>query len=337
MDLSVEYLGLTLAHPLLPGASPLADEVGTVRALEDAGAPAIVMRSLFEEQLTQEQLSTFMATEQHRELSAEASSVLPEPADYRMGPDRYLEMLRKIRAAVNVPVIASLNGTTLGGWIDFARLMEQAGASALELNLYAVPTDPARDGSAVERDTLELVRTLKGRVKIPVAVKLSPFYTSVASIARGLEEAGADALVLFNRLFEPEIDVEALEVKRVLHLSDSSELPLRLRWLAILSAQRKIPLAISGGGRRLARRLMHQGGDLVIGLGKVQERRHLGQPGVALELRATPTRRKPAGPRHHRQQHAQVQFRRRLPLPDPHERPDGADDWHVQRPGGRWG
>ena len=247
MDLSVEYLGLKLAHPLLPGASPLADEVGTVRALEDAGAPAIVMRSLFEEQLTQEQLSTFMATEQHRELSAEASSVLPEPADYRLGPDTYLEQLRKIRAAVKVPVIAPLNGTTLGGWIDFARLIEQAGASALELNLYAVPTDPARDGAAVEKEMLELVRTLKGRVKIPVAVKLSPFYTSVASVARGLEEAGADALVLFNRLFEPEIDVEALEVKRVLHLSDSSELPLRLRWLAILSAQRKIPLAISGG------------------------------------------------------------------------------------------
>ncbi|HSP19492.1 MAG TPA: dihydroorotate dehydrogenase-like protein [Myxococcaceae bacterium] len=247
MDLSVEYLGLTLAHPLVPGASPLADELGTVRALEDAGAPAIVMRSLFEEQLTQEQLSTFMATEQHQMMSAEASSLLPEPASYRLGPDRYLEQLRKIRAAVKVPVIASLNGTTLGGWIDFARLIEQAGASALELNLYSVPTDPSRDGAAVEKDTLELVRTLKARVKLPVAVKLSPFYTSVSSMARGLEEAGADGLVLFNRLFEPEIDVDALEVKRVLHLSDSSELPLRLRWLAILSAQRKLPLAMSGG------------------------------------------------------------------------------------------
>jgi len=247
MDLSVDYLGLKLAHPLLPGASPLADELGTVRALEDAGAPAIVMRSLFEEQLTQEQLSTFMATEQHQMMSAEASSLLPEPAGYRLGPDRYLEQLQKIRAAVNIPVIASLNGTTLGGWIDFARLIEQAGASALELNLYAVPTDPTRDGAAVEKDTLELVRTLKARVKLPVAVKLSPFYTSVSSVARGLEEAGADGLVLFNRLFEPEIDVDALEVKRVLHLSDSSELPLRLRWLAILSAQRTLPLAISGG------------------------------------------------------------------------------------------
>jgi dihydroorotate dehydrogenase (fumarate) len=247
MDLSVEYLGLKLAHPLLPGASPLADEVGTARALEDAGAPAITLRSLFEEQLTQEQLSTFMATEQHRELSAEASSILPEPADYRLGPDMYLEQIRKIRAAVSVPVIASLNGTTLGGWVDFARLIEQAGAAALELNLYAVPTDPARDGASVEKDALELVRMVKSRVKIPIAVKLSPFYTSVASLARGLEEAGADALVLFNRLFEPEIDVDSLEVRRVLHLSDSSELPLRLRWLAILSAQRKIPLASSGG------------------------------------------------------------------------------------------
>jgi len=247
MDLSVEYLGLKLAHPILPGASPLADEVGTARALEDAGAPAITLRSLFEEQITQEQLSTFMATEPHRELSAEASSLLPEPADYRLGPDAYLEQIRKIRAAVEVPVIASLNGTTPGGWIDFARLIEQAGASALELNLYAVPTDPARDGAAVERDTLELVRTVKSRVTIPVAVKLSPFYTSISSLARGLEEAGADGLVLFNRLFEPEIDVDALEVRRVLRLSDSSELPLRLRWLAILSAQRRIPLAISGG------------------------------------------------------------------------------------------
>ncbi|HZJ54178.1 MAG TPA: dihydroorotate dehydrogenase-like protein [Myxococcaceae bacterium] len=247
MDLSVEYLGLKLAHPLLPGASPLADEVGSVRALEDAGAPAIVMRSLFEEQLTQEQLSTFMATEQHRELSAEASSVLPEPAGYRLGSDAYLEQIRKIRAAVKVPVIASLNGTTTGGWLDFARLIEEAGASALELNLYSVPTDPARDGAAVERDTLELVQTLKGRVKIPVAVKLSPFYTSLSSFARGLEEAGANGLIVFNRVFEPDIDVDALEVKRVLHLSDSSELPLRLRWLAILSAQRRIPLAISGG------------------------------------------------------------------------------------------
>ena len=247
MDLSVEYLGLKLAHPLLPGASPLADEVGTARALEDAGAPAITLRSLFEEQLTQEQLSTFMATEQYREFSPEASSVLPEPADYRLGPDAYLEQIRKIRAAVKVPVIASLNGTTLGGWVDFARLIEDAGASALELNLYAVPTDPGRDGAAVERDTLELVRTMKARVKIPVAVKLSPFYTSVASVARGLEEAGADALVLFNRLFEPDIDVDALEVKRVLHLSDSSELPLRLRWLGVLSGTVDASLAAAGG------------------------------------------------------------------------------------------
>ena len=165
MDLSVEYLGLKLAHPLLPGASPLADEVGTARALEDAGAPAITLRSLFEEQLTQEQLSTFMATERYREFSSEASSVLPEPPDYRLGPDAYLEQIRKIRTAVKVPVIASLNGTTPGGWLDFARLIEEAGASALELNLYSVPTDPARDGAAVERETLELVRTLKGRVK----------------------------------------------------------------------------------------------------------------------------------------------------------------------------
>ena len=246
MDLTTTYLGLELPHPLMPGASPLVDDLGMVRRLEDAGAAAIVMHSLFEEQILVEQHEAFLF-ESNAESHSEAVSYLPDPGMFALGPDEYLEQIQRIRSAVAVPVIASLNGTTLGGWVDFARLIEDAGASALELNLYAVPTDPGRDGAAVERDTLELVRTMKGRVKIPVAVKLSPFYTSVASIARGLEEAGADALVLFNRLFEPDIDVEALEVKRVLHLSDSSELPLRLRWLAILSAQRKLPLAISGG------------------------------------------------------------------------------------------
>ena len=247
MNLSTKYLGLTLPHPLVAGASPMVDEMDTVRKLEDAGCAAIVMHSLFEEQITREQLGTEMDMELHAEAFAEALSYFPQPKEYRLGPEQYLEQIRRMKAAVKIPVIGSLNGTSPAGWLNYAKLIEQAGADALELNVYYLATQAWETSESVERRTLEGIRTVKQAVKIPVAVKLSPFYTSVASVARGLEEAGADALVLFNRLFEPEIDVEALEVKRVLHLSDSSELPLRLRWLAILSSQRKIPLAISGG------------------------------------------------------------------------------------------
>jgi dihydroorotate dehydrogenase (fumarate) len=247
MDLSVKYLGLKLSHPFMPGASPLGDDLRSVRALEDAGASAIVMRSLFEEQLAQEQMLAHQVTDYSREMFPEARSFFPEPEDYRLGPDAYLEQLRRIKAAVEIPVIASLNGTTRAGWIDHARLIEQAGADALELNVYSVASDTELDGSLLEQRTLELVRAVKDTIRIPVAVKLSPFYTSLPNFARALERAGADGLVLFNRLFQPEIDVEALEVKRELHLSDASELPLRLRWLAILSPQLQIPLAVSGG------------------------------------------------------------------------------------------
>jgi dihydroorotate dehydrogenase (fumarate) len=247
MDLSVEYLGLKLAHPFMPGASPLGDDLRSVRALEDAGASAIVMRSLFEEQLAQEQMLAHQVTDYSRESFAEARSFFPEPEDYRLGPDAYLEQLRRIKAAVDIPVIGSLNGTTRAGWIDHARLIEQAGADALELNVYSVASDTELDGSLLEQRTLELVRAVKDTIRIPVAVKLSPFYTSLPNFTRALERAGADGLVLFNRLFQPDIDVEALEVKRELHLSDASELPLRLRWLAILSPQLKVPLAVSGG------------------------------------------------------------------------------------------
>lgn len=247
MDLSVNYLGLKLAHPFMPGASPLADELRSVRALEDAGASAIVMRSLFEEQLAQEQMLAHQASDYSREMFPEARSFLPEPEDYRLGPDAYLEALRKTKDAVDIPVIASLNGTTRSGWIDHARLIEQAGADALELNVYSVATDAELDSGLVEQRTLELVRAVKDTVKIQVAVKLSPFYTSLPHFARALERAGADGLVVFNRLFQPDIDIDALEVRRELHLSDSSELPLRLRWLAILSPQLEVPLAVSGG------------------------------------------------------------------------------------------
>jgi dihydroorotate dehydrogenase (fumarate) len=247
MNLSTQYLGLSLPHPFIPGASPLADEMASVRRLEDAGAAAIVMRSLFEEQISQEQMAMHQYTDFHRECFAEAATFFPEPESFRLGPEAYLEQLRRIKDAVDVPVIASLNGTTVAGWIEHARLIEQAGADALELNVYHVGGSPTVSALDLENRTIELVRAIKRRVHIPVSVKLSPYYSSLSHFAAQLDAAGADGLVLFNRLFQPEIDIEALEVRRALKLSNNSELPLRLRWLGILSAQIRGALAVSGG------------------------------------------------------------------------------------------
>ena len=247
MDLSTTYLGLELPHPFMPGASPLVDDLDTVKRLEDAGAAAIVMHSLFEEQIAREQVATFLHTESHGYSFAEALTYFPSPEAFALGPDEYLEHLRRIKAAVRCPVIASLNGTTLGGWLGYARLMEQAGADALELNVYSVSGDPEDDAHAVEDRTVKMVQAVKGAVKIPVAVKLSPFYTSFAHFAGRLDDAGANALVLFNRFYQPDVDVEELQVRRALHLSSSSELPLRLRWLAMLSGRLRASLAVTGG------------------------------------------------------------------------------------------
>ena len=247
MKLTTKYLGLTLRHPFFPGAGPLADDLDSVRKLEDAGASAIVMRSLFEEQISQEQLAMHQYTDFHRECFAEAASFFPEPEEYRLGPDAYLEQLQRIKRAVDLPVIASLNGTTLSGWIEYARHFEQAGADALELNIYVVAASPDVSAMELENRTIELVKAVKERTKIPLAVKLTPDYTSLAHFAARLHSAGADGLVLFNRLFQTEIDVDSLEVRRSLRLSQSSELPLRLRWLGILSPQFGGSLAVSGG------------------------------------------------------------------------------------------
>jgi dihydroorotate dehydrogenase (fumarate) len=247
MDLSTTYLGFKLPNPLMPGASPLVDDLDTVKRLEDAGAAAIVMHSLFEEQITREQLGDLYSVEMHEDSFAEALSYFPQPQEYRLGPDAYLEQVRKIKQAVRIPVIASLNGTSPAGWLNYATLIEQAGADGLELNVYYLATQAWETSESVERRTLESVRTVKGAVKIPVAVKLSPFYSSLANLAKQLDEAGADGLVLFNRFYQPDIDVEELEVVPTLQLSDSSELLLRLRWLAILSGHLKGSLACSGG------------------------------------------------------------------------------------------
>ena len=247
VDLSTSYLGLKLPHPFIPGASPMTDDLDMVRRLEDAGAAAIVMRSLFEEQIEQEQGRTLYDIDSNLDSFSEASSFFPRPAEFRLGPQAYLDQLRHIKEAVKVPVIASLNGITATGWLEYAKLIEQAGADALEMNVYYVATNPDEDGAAVERRTIDIVRTVKRAIRIPIAVKLSPFFSSLAHFAARLETAGADGLVLFNRFYQPDIDIEALEVRNELHLSDSSELLLRLRWLSILSAQRKMDLSVSGG------------------------------------------------------------------------------------------
>ena len=247
MDLSTTYLGIRLPNPLMPGASPMADQLDWVKRLEDAGASAIIMRSLFEEQITHEQQGMIHHMEIHEEAFAEAVSYFPKPENFPFGPTQYLEQIRKVKAAVALPVIASLNGVTAEGWLDYARSIEQAGADALELNVYLVATDPYETGHAVEHRLLENARAVKASVTIPVAVKLSPFYSSVANLGRKLDEAGVDGLVLFNRFYQPDIDLDALEAVPNLHLSDSTELLLRLRWLAILSGKVRPALAVSGG------------------------------------------------------------------------------------------
>jgi len=247
MDLSTTYLGFTLPHPLMPGASPLVDDLDMVRRLEDAGAAAIVMRSLFEEQITREQLGSVHNIMVHEDSFAEALSYFPEPDEYALGPERYLEQLRRIKAAVDVPVIASLNGTTPQGWIDYATQMQEAGADALEINFYHVATDPAESGAAVEQRLLDVVRLVKQAVTVPVAVKLSPFFSSLPHLARQLDAVDVDGLVLFNRFYQPDIDPEALEATPRLNLSTSDELLLRVRALATLSGKVRASLAATGG------------------------------------------------------------------------------------------
>jgi dihydroorotate dehydrogenase (fumarate) len=247
MKLSTTYLGLSISNPILPGASPLVDDLDMVRRLEDAGAGAIVMHSLFEEQITNEQIAEFAHTENPAESFAEAVTYFPAMEDFALGPDRYLEQISRIKEAVRIPVIASLNGVSMGGWTDHARLIEQAGADALELNVYYIATDPEESGSMVEKRVMDILRGVKGKVSIPVAVKLSPFFSSPAHFAKQLDALGAAGVVLFNRFYQPDIDIEELEATHRLDLSNSTELRLRLRWAAILHGHLKGDLSLSGG------------------------------------------------------------------------------------------
>jgi dihydroorotate dehydrogenase (fumarate) len=247
MDLRTTYLGFKLPHPLIPGASPLSDEMDGVRRLEDAGAPMIVLRSLFEEQLVQEQLAAREGIDAHENAFAEALSYLPSPEGFRFGPDSYVEHLAHVKRSVGIPVVASLNGTTPGGWVEYARLLEDAGADALELNLFLVPTDPDESALDIEDRLLSLIREVRTHVKMPLAVKISPFFTSLPHFARRVESEGADALVVFNRFYEPDIDVKEQQVVRTLTLSSSMELLPRLHALAVLSGRTRLSLGVTGG------------------------------------------------------------------------------------------
>ena len=246
MNLTTIYLGIQLPHPLIVGSGPLTDDIDMVKALVDAGAAALVLRSLYEEEITGEQMDAFFNSESHEESFAEATSYSPDP-EAAFGPDEYLEHLRRVKDAAGIPVIGSLNGSTSGGWTSYARLLEQAGADAVELNLYHAASDPTMNAAEVERQMIEIVRAVKQEIRIPVAVKLSPLLTAFANFAGQVDAAGADGLVLFTRFHKVDIDVVELEVVRTLALSESSDLELRLRGTAALSGRVKGSLAVSGG------------------------------------------------------------------------------------------
>ena len=246
MDLTTRYLGLTLPHPLMLGASPLVDDLDAVRRAEDLGAAAIVMHSLFEEQIGLETRAA-RALSSHDDSFADALYVRPNRGQFSFGPHEYLEQIHKIKRAVQVPLVASLNGVTNAGWLEHAKLIDQAGADALELNVYRVATNPEESGDRIERTTLEMLGTVKAHTTLPIAVKLSPFYTSLANFVARLATAHADGVVLFNRFYQPDIDLDALEVAHRLELSTSSDLLLRLRWLAVLSSQSELSFGVSGG------------------------------------------------------------------------------------------
>ena len=247
VDLTSTYLGLKLKNPLVASSSPLSHKVETVRQLEEAGAAAVVLYSLFEEQIIQESLRLHEDLTRGTYQFAEAMTYLPEIGVYSIGPDAYVEHLQKVKQATQFPVIGSLNGVSTGGWIDYAQKIEQAGADALELNLYYLSTDPDLTSAELEETYLTLVRDVCERIKIPVAVKLSPFFTALPNFAKRLVSAGANGLVLFNRFYQPDFDLEELEVVPNLILSNSHELRLPLRWIAILYGRVNADLALTSG------------------------------------------------------------------------------------------
>jgi len=246
MNLTTTYMGIPLRNPLIVGSSPLTDDLDMAKRLEDNGAAALILRSLYEEEITCEQMSDFFSTETYGDSFPEASSYIPE-AESGPGPDEYLEHLRRVKQAVSIPVMASLNGSTPGGWMSYARLMEEAGADAIELHLYHAASDPTINSADVERQLCQIVWEVKGELSIPVAIKLSPLFTAFANFASQVDAAGADAIVLFTRFHKIDFDVLEFEVLRTLDLSSSADLDLRLRGTAVLAGRVKASLGITGG------------------------------------------------------------------------------------------
>jgi dihydroorotate dehydrogenase (fumarate) len=250
MDLSTSYMGLALRSPLVASASTLCEELGNIRKLEDAGAGAVVLHSLFEEQLRQDRIELDERLTQGTESFAEALTYFPEPSEYRLGPEDYLELIVSAKKAVGIPILASLNGSTRGGWTTYARQIQEAGADAIELNIYSIPTDQSLTSERVEQDYIDIVTAVRSEVKIPVAVKLSPFFTNFANMAKRLDDAGANGLVLFNRFYQPDIDLENLEVMPNVLLSTPMAMRLPLRWIAILHGRIGASLAATSGVHR---------------------------------------------------------------------------------------
>lgn len=247
MDLSTTYLGLKLRSPLMPSAGPLTRELDEIKRAEDAGASAVVLPSVFEEQLRHETAELEVMLEKGAESYAEALNYFPQVGEYRVGPDEYLELVQQAKSTTRLPVIASLNGTSVGGWTEYARQIQQAGADALELNIYYIPTDPDLPGAEVEKTYLDILRSVKAAVTLPVAVKLGPYFSNMANMARQLDRAGADGLVLFNRFYQPDIDLENLEVEHSILLSTPQARRLPLRWIAILHGRVRCSLAATSG------------------------------------------------------------------------------------------
>jgi dihydroorotate dehydrogenase (fumarate) len=247
MNLKTKYLGLELRNPLVASASPMCKELDLLKRMEDSGAGAIVLHSLFEEQINAEQNALDDFLWQGTDVGAESTTVFADLPEYQIGPEAYLEHVRKAKVALKIPVIASLNGVAVGGWVRYAKMMEDAGADGLELNIYFLPTDADLPGSIIERYYTELVATLSSTVRIPVSVKLAPFFSNTANMVKLLEKSGASGVVLFNRFYQPDFDLENLEVVPSLQLSRSEELKLRLHWTAILCGRTKVDIAITGG------------------------------------------------------------------------------------------
>jgi len=247
MDLTTRYLGLNLRTPLVPSASPLSNEVDNIKKMEDAGASAVVLHSLFEEQVRGEQDAVQHHMMYGTDSFPEALTFFPKPTEFITGPEEYLGKIRKAKESVGIPIIASLNGTAIGGWIDYAKEIQQAGADALELNIYSVSTELDRTSIEVEQDYIDITKAVKSVVSIPVAVKLSPYFSNMANLAKRLDQAGVNALVLFNRFYQPDVNLDSLEVQTNIHLSSPHEMRLPLRWIAILYGRIKANLAATSG------------------------------------------------------------------------------------------